>query len=76
MRGKRKKGKRVHASHCWRGVNDNQVRDHVISSKKSILMLDKTAGRGMDVLATDNFETLLVRLNKSEVLSLAVNRQL
>lgn len=52
-------------------MTDDKVKQ-VISSIKSIPLLDTTAGRRVEVLATDVFDTLLVQLKKAEVISLAV----
>uniref|UniRef100_A0A3Q0T044 SPIN-DOC-like zinc-finger domain-containing protein n=1 Tax=Amphilophus citrinellus TaxID=61819 RepID=A0A3Q0T044_AMPCI len=54
-------------------VTDDKVKQQVISSIKTIPLSDTTAGRRVEILATDVFDTLLVQLRKAEFISLAVD---
>uniref|UniRef100_A0A3Q3B518 HAT C-terminal dimerisation domain-containing protein n=1 Tax=Kryptolebias marmoratus TaxID=37003 RepID=A0A3Q3B518_KRYMA len=54
-------------------VTDNKMKEQVLASVKSIPMSDTSTGRRMDVLASEVFETLLTRLRKAKVMSLAVD---
>lgn len=53
-------------------VIDDKVKQ-VMSSIKAIPLSDTTAGRWVEVLATDVFDTLLVQLRKAEFIFLAVD---
>lgn len=54
-------------------IADRKVKEQVINSIRSIPLSDTTAGRRVDLLATDVFDTLLARLRNAEFLSLAVD---
>lgn len=54
-------------------VTDEKVKNSVITSIRKIPMSDTTTIRRVEALATDVFETLLDKLKKAEVMSLAVD---
>ena len=54
-------------------VTDEKTRNSVIDSIKKIPISDTSTSRIVETLASDVFETLLDKLKKAEVMSLAVD---
>ena len=54
-------------------VTDEKTRNSVIDSIKKIPISDTSTSRRVETLASDVFETLLDKLKKAEVMSLAVD---